>query len=71
MEVDEGGKGVEVEKKLNIGNTLIKFCLDQSIIAVINVSLFLGGIEALQGVPLDLCWQIVKDVGDFVSARLD
>ena len=64
VEVDDGGKGVEVEKKLNLVNTLIKFCLDQSIIAVINVSLFLGGTRFLQGVPLDLCWAVVKDVSD-------
>ena len=63
VQVDDGGKGVEVEKKLNVGNTLIKFCLDQSVIAVLNVSLFLGGVRAMQGVPLDLCWQVVKDVG--------
>ena len=70
VEVDDGGKGVEVEKRLNLGNTLIKFCLDQSVIAVINVGLFLGGIKALQGVPLDLCWQIIKDVSSLVKGRL-
>ena len=62
IEVDDGGKGVDVEKKLNIKNTVLKFALDQTILALINVTLFIGGVRLLQGVPLGECIEAVKEV---------
>ena len=63
VEVDDGGKGVEVEKKLNWRNTLIKMGLDQTVGAVANVSAYIGGTRALRGVPLAECWAIMRNVG--------
>ena len=62
VEVDDGGKGVEVEKKLNWRNTLVKMGLDQTVGAIINVSAYIGGTRALRGVPLQECWNVIKDV---------
>ena len=62
LEVDDGGKGVEVEKALNMRNTLIKLGLDQTIAAVINVAGYIGGSRALRGLPLEECWLAVKEV---------
>lgn len=62
VEVDDGGKGVEVEKKLNPRNTLVKIGLDQTIGAVVNVAAYIGGTRALRGVPLGVCWDVVKEV---------
>ena len=39
-------------KKLNIKNTAIKFSLDQSIGALVNTILFIGGMQLLKGAPL-------------------
>lgn len=62
VEVDDGGKGVEVEKKLNIQNTCVKVALDQTLAAFVNVTAYIGVTRLLRGVPLDLCWAAVKDV---------
>ena len=62
VKVDDGGQGVEVEKKLNVKNTCIKVVLDQTICAVLNVSAYIGVTRMLRGVPLDLCWTAVKEV---------
>ena len=62
IDVDDGGKGVEVEKSLNMGNTLIKLGLDQTIAAVVNVAAYIGGSRALRGVPLEECWLAVREV---------
>jgi hypothetical protein len=62
IEVDDGGKGVEVEKKLNLQNTLIKFTLDQTIGAVWNVACFLGLTRFLQGVPIEECFRAIHEV---------
>ena len=62
LNVDDGGKGVEVEKRLNVRNTLIKLGLDQTIAAVVNVVAYIGGSRALRGVPLEECWMAVKQV---------
>ncbi len=69
VEVDDGGKGVEVEKKLDWRNTIIKMGLDQSIGAVVNVSAYIGGTRALRGVPLQDCWDVMKEV-DFLPSHL-
>ncbi|KAG7008468.1 hypothetical protein G7Y79_00005g016090 [Physcia stellaris] len=60
--VDDGGRGVEVEKKLNVKNTAMKFAFDQTILALINVTLFIGGVRLLQGIPPNECLQAVKEV---------
>lgn len=60
--VDDGGRGVEVEKKLNVKNTAMKFVFDQTILALINVTLFIGGVRLLQGIPPAECLQAVKEV---------
>lgn len=62
LDVDDGGKGVEVEKRLNVRNTLIKLGLDQTIAAVVNVMTYIGGSRALRGLPLEECWMAVREV---------
>ena len=62
IEIDDGGRGVEVEKKLNVKNTALKFAFDQTVLAIINVTLFIGGIRLLQGIPLTECWRAVREV---------
>ena len=62
MDVDDGGKGVEMEKRLNVRNTLIKLGLDQTVAAVVNVAAYIGGSRALRGLPLEECWMAVKEV---------
>ena len=62
VEVDDGGKGVEVEKKLNVTNTVIKVILDQTISAVLNVAGYIGITRLLRGVPLGMCLEAVKEV---------
>ena len=62
IEVDDGGRGVRVEKKLNVKNTMIKFAFDQTVVALINVTMFIGGVRLLQGSPMDKCWKAVKEV---------
>lgn len=47
--VDDGGKGVTVEKKLDMGNTIKKFILDQTVGATLNTVLFTAVISALKG----------------------
>ncbi|CAF9923261.1 MAG: hypothetical protein ALECFALPRED_002343 [Alectoria fallacina] len=61
LDVDDGGKGVEVEKRLNVRNTLIKLGLDQTIAAAVNVAAYIGGSRALRGVPLEECLMAVRE----------
>ncbi|KAL8719150.1 MAG: hypothetical protein Q9225_003812 [Loekoesia sp. 1 TL-2023] len=56
-----GGGGVMVKRRLNVTNTLLKVVIDQTLGAVVNVALYLGGVRALQGVPLSECLQVVKE----------
>lgn len=53
-----------VQKKggLDIKNTLIKFGLDQSIGAGINIPLFIGIMGALKGQSMDMIVNLVKEV---------
>ena len=62
VEVDDGGKGVEVQKKLNVKNTVIKVILDQTVAALPNVIGYIGVTRLLRGVPLNLCIEAVKEV---------
>lgn len=62
VKVDDDGKGVEVEEKLNVRNTLVKFGLDQTVGAVVNVGAYIGGTRLLRGVPAVTCWDAVKEV---------
>ena len=66
VEVDDGGKGVEIEKKLDVRNTCIKVFLDQTVAAVVNTVGYIGGTRLLRGVPLGLCWRAVKEVSDLL-----
>ncbi|KAK3167644.1 hypothetical protein OEA41_010771 [Lepraria neglecta] len=61
VEVDDGGNGVEVEERLNVRNTLVKFGLDQTVGAVVNVGAYIGGTRLLRGVPAGACWDAVKE----------
>ena len=65
--VDDGGKGVEVEKKLNIRNTCIKVILDQTLAAVPNVTAYIGVTRLLKGVPPDIAWSAVKNVSALIQ----
>lgn len=62
VEVDDGGKGVEVQKILNVKNTVIKVILDQTVAALPNVIGYIGLTRLLRGVPLNLCIEAVKEV---------
>lgn len=62
VEVDDGGKGVEVEKKLNVANTLIKLGLDQTVASVVNVVAYIGLTRLLSGVPVVECLDAVRKV---------
>ncbi|KAL2042608.1 hypothetical protein N7G274_004367 [Stereocaulon virgatum] len=68
VKVDDGGEGVEVEGRLNVRNTLVKIGLDQTLGAVVNVVVYIGGTRLLRGVPVGLCldaiqqqtWPVIK-----------
>lgn len=56
------GGGVTLKRRLNVQNTVMKVIIDQTLGSVVNVALHLGGVRALQGVPLPECWQAVTEV---------
>ena len=62
MEVDDGGKGVEVEKKLDVKKTVIQILLDQTVAAVPNVVGYLGLTRLLRGVLLELRREAIMQV---------
>ena len=62
IDIDEGGKGVTVEEKLNVRNTCLKFLLDQTLGAAVNTALWLGGVQALRGAGLQACLKDVRMV---------
>ena len=64
LDVYDAGKGVELEKRLNVRNTLVKLGLDQTVGAVVNVVAYIGGSRALRGVPLEECWVAVREACD-------
>lgn len=61
-DLDSGEKEGKEMKRLNIGNTLIKFGLDQTLGAAVNTTAFLVGVRLLRGFPLRECWLAVKEV---------
>ena len=61
-DLDSGEKEGREVKRLNVGNTLIKLGLDQTIGATVNTTAFLVGVRLLRGVPLEECWLAVKEV---------
>ncbi|KAI4252119.1 MAG: hypothetical protein LQ352_004460 [Teloschistes flavicans] len=63
-----GGGGVTVKRRLNVINTLTKVAIDQTLGAVVNVALHLGGVRALQGRPLHECLQVVTEVREPVPS---
>ena len=62
VEVDDGGNGVQVEKRLDVRNTTIKVLLDQTVAAVPNTVGYIGITRWLRGVPFWMCWEAVKEV---------
>ena len=64
---DGADKEVKSEKKLNVGNTFIKFILDQTIATLVNVVAFLGGVAFLKGATVLECWHVVQQVGFFMN----
>ncbi|MCJ1311270.1 hypothetical protein MMC25_004941 [Agyrium rufum] len=60
IKVDDDGKGVIVEKKLDLTNTAIKFLLDQSLGALVNTVAFLTVIKALRGGSPGECIRTVQ-----------
>jgi protein Mpv17 len=62
LDLDSGEKEDTEVTKLNVGNTFIKFGLDQTFGAAVNTVGFLVGIRLLRGFPLEDCWQAVKEV---------
>ncbi|KAL9131959.1 MAG: hypothetical protein Q9217_000239 [Psora testacea] len=61
VEVDEGGSGVDVQKRLHVRNTVIKVILDQTLAAVPNTVAYIGITRWLRGLPLEMCWDAVKE----------
>lgn len=61
------GGGVTIKRKLNVANTLMKVVIDQTLGSVVNVALHLGGVRALQGVPVAECLQVVRTVSLFLK----
>lgn len=70
LEVDDGGKSVNLGKRLNKRNTLKKFVLDQTLGSVVNVVAFLGGVRLLRGVSLEESLQAVHEVS-FLPSGLE
>ena len=60
MKIDDGGKGVIVEKKLNVRNTVLKVLADQTVAAGMNTVGFLGVIPALRGASMWQVWEGIK-----------
>ena len=55
-------QGVVVEERLDTRNTAIKFFLDQTLAATVNITMLLGGITAMKGGNLTECVAAVRDV---------
>lgn len=70
VEIDDGGKGVEVEKKLNVANTLIKLVLDQTVASIVNVVAYIGFTRLLSGVPAVECLNAVRMVRSMFPCSL-
>lgn len=51
----------EAVKKLNIKNTAIKFCLDQTVGAAVNTILFIAGIALMRGHSLESIQQDIQE----------
>ena len=61
-DLDSGEKEGKEIKRLNIGNTLIKFALDQTLGALVSTTAFVVGVRLLRGFPLWECWLAAKEV---------
>ncbi|MCJ1463354.1 hypothetical protein MMC07_001961 [Pseudocyphellaria aurata] len=61
LDLDDGGKGINVGKRLHKRNTMKKVVLDQTLGAVVNVMAFLGGVRLLRGVSLEESLKVVKE----------
>lgn len=58
-------EGATSRRRLNVPNTLTKVVIDQTLGSVVNVALHLGGVRALQGLPLGECLRAVKEVSNY------
>ena len=56
------GKPASEKKTLDVRNTVIKFIIDQTIGAVINIPLFLATIGAAKGQSLDQILTAIQEV---------
>ncbi|KAI9880967.1 MAG: hypothetical protein M1830_009461 [Pleopsidium flavum] len=61
--VDNGGKGVTVERTLDMGNTIKKLILDSTVGAAVNTVLFTAVISALKGSSGGEIMVAIKQVG--------
>ena len=53
---------MEVEKRLNVANTLIKLVLDQTVASIVNVVAYIGLTRLFSGVPAVECLNAVRKV---------
>ncbi|MCJ1476095.1 hypothetical protein MMC13_004760 [Lambiella insularis] len=67
LKVDEDGKGVVVERKLDVTNTAIKVTIDQTIGAAMNTCLFLIILKVLRGGSLVECMEVVHEVWKIID----
>lgn len=71
IKVDDGGKGVAVEKKLNIRNTVSKIMVDQTVAAAMNTVAFLGVVPVLKGASTGQAWEGIKHVSGIGAGECD
>ena len=62
-EKSEKGQELVAKKTLNKGNTATKLLIDQTLGALVNVALFLGGMAYLKGADSATIVEIIKRVG--------
>ncbi|KAL9122348.1 MAG: hypothetical protein Q9187_001101 [Circinaria calcarea] len=61
FKLDDEGKSIAVEKRLDIRNTATKFLLDQTLGAATNTALFLVVLELLRGGGLEKCIEVLRE----------
>ena len=61
--ISEKSQGAAVKKKLNVGNTVKKLILDQTVGAAVNTVLFTAVIGALKGLSGEDIADVIKQVG--------
>ncbi|MCJ1353319.1 MAG: hypothetical protein MMC33_003304 [Icmadophila ericetorum] len=61
VKVDDDGKGVVVQKKINVKNTALKILMDQTVGAGVNTMLFILAMRAMKGGSLEECIKAVQN----------